>query len=137
MKEKITHLKKILQTKDEFQETMNYFFDVLVLDQQFPDAGQITATTNKMKKIIEVTGQKLFRKKKVQIHTLHSIEIKEHKMIHGFVALETMHGAYFYFDKIGGMVSLSGGDDGQVHYCRLTELPDEMILPRNGERFEA
>ncbi len=137
MKEKITHLRKILQTKEEFQETMNYFFDVLVLDKNFADTGTQITPKNRIKKVLEITGEKLFQKESVHIKTLHAIEIKPYKFTHGFVAIENMYGAYFYFDDIGGMVSLSGGGDGKAHYCRLTELPKEMILPTKGTKFEA
>lgn len=137
MREKIAHLKKILQSKDEFQETMDYFFNVLAADPQFHEVCQPTKVDPKIRRVIEVTGQKLYRKKQVKINALESVASKAYKITHGFVAIEQMYGVYFYFDKIGGMVSLSGGGDGQVHYCRLTELPDEMILPKNGERFEA
>jgi len=136
MKEKIAHLKKMLVDTDEFQQTMNYFFNVLVTDPNFSEQGEFIES-KMMDKILLITGQKLYKKEKIKVHGMQSQFIKSFQLYHGFVALEDRKGVYFYFDKIGGMVSLSGGGDGLVHYCRLTQLPSEIVLPPTGKRFEA
>ena len=113
-------LKEMLQTEDDFGNTLNYFFDLMEHDE-IMDGGKRIKDDTFLKQMIKEIGRRLLGKTVIPVNFL-LIGVPEYRFYHGGFMIEGRMGNIFYFRDIDmGMMALtSPGLKPPTHIMRFS-----------------
>ncbi len=124
--DKLTELKTLLQTSEDFSAIASCFFDMSEL-QAFQDIGKVSrdkTLKEKLEVIIETAAQQMFKGELI-LHNFMLIELPKRNFVHGPISINNYMCNVFYFtDLKSGMLTIASLRPGALtHFIRLTELP--------------
>jgi len=120
--EQLLTLKDKLVAAKEFYEPWEYFFDHFGEDPDLYEVGQ-RKDHNLLKKVIEVVGEQLF-KKKVALINLLIVSIPEYHFFHGACFIQGKMTNFLYFEDIdmGLLAVVMGPGKSQTMLVRFSSM---------------
>ncbi len=127
LRDKVKKLRSLLLKEDEFQKTMNYFFDVASRDAEFVKKSMPQKENPFIQELVKAAGEslltKVYKGRGVKTGLMSIMHVEGTDLYHGFVYIGTNMGIYFFFQgSMSGLMAI-GLNTEKIWHTRITALP--------------